>query len=239
MTGIGRTLRRAATTLSAAALAEVALVRLGRTYGSTAPERAEVLPGDGIVPQPDVVTDHAVTIDAPPHQVWPWLVQMGWHRGGWYTARWVDRLLFPANRPSATTILPELQGLAVGDFVPDGAPETGCGFVVEQLEPERILVLHSTTHLPPAWRERQVAALDWSWAFVLSPVDRGRRTRFHFRSRWSTTPWWFTLVGRLAVVPADFVMSRDMLTGVRRRAEAPGHPHHGELPIDAGSRTGR
>lgn len=59
----------------------------------------------------------AITIDAPPEDVWPWVVQMGWGRGGWYTARWVDRLLFPANEPSATTVLPELQDLEVGDFV--------------------------------------------------------------------------------------------------------------------------
>ena len=58
---------------------------------------------DGVVP--DIayavdcpVTNHAITIDAPPEDVWPWMVQMGWGRGGWYTARWVDRLLFCTRR---------------------------------------------------------------------------------------------------------------------------------------------
>jgi hypothetical protein len=92
--------------------------------------------------------------------------------------------------------------------------------IVERLEPERCLSLHSTSHLPRSWRERRLAALDWGWAFVLTPVDGGRRTRFHFRSRWTTAPWWFTLGARLLVVPADFVMSRDMLRGVRQRAES-------------------
>ena len=63
--------------------------------------------------------------------MWPWLVQMGWGRAGWYTARWVDRLLFPANGPSATQIIPELQSLDVGDFIPDGAPETKTGLIVK------------------------------------------------------------------------------------------------------------
>ena len=206
--------------VGAAAAGEAALVHLGRTYGSTARERDLMLPGDRVVGRPQVVTDHAVAVDAPPSAVWPWLLQMGWGRGGWYTARWVDRLLFPANGPSADDIIPDLQGLSIGDFIPDGPPETECGMIVEQLEPERALVLHSNSHLPLSWRER--AELDWSWAFVLHPLDDGRRTRFHFRSRWTTAPWWFTLGGWLVVVPADFVMSRAMLRGVKERAESQG-----------------
>lgn len=176
------------------------------------------LPGDEIVAHPQVVTNHAVTVDAPPDCVWPWLVQMGWGRGGWYTARWVDRLLFPANGQSTDRIIPELQDLRVGDFIPDGPPETKCGLIVEAVEPNRALVLHSTSHLPLSWRAR--AELDWSWAFVLTAMDGGQRTRFLFRSRWTTAPWWLTLGGWLGVVPADFVMSRDMLRGVKNRAEA-------------------
>ncbi len=103
--------------------------------------------------------------------------------------------------------------------MPDGAPETGCGFIVELLEPDRALVLHSTSHLPDRWRKEHRASLDWSWAFVLRPLDGGRRTRFTFRSRWRTAPWWLTLGGWLAVVPADFVMSRQMLRGVKGRVE--------------------
>lgn len=192
------------------------LNHLGRTYGSTPEERATALPGDEIVPRPTAVTDHAITIDAPPEDVWPWLVQMGWGRAGWYTARWVDRLLFPANGPSADRIVPELQHIELGTFIPDGPPETKCGLVVEGLDPERALVLHSTTHLPLSWREH--AAADWSWSFVLTPQPDGR-TRFHFRSRWVTSPWWFSLGVAITIVPADFVMARDMLAGVKERAE--------------------
>lgn len=218
---------RAVGAIVTVAAAEAALVHLGRTYGSSREERHATLPGDDLVPRPVTVTDHGITIDAPPEVVWPWLVQMGWGRGGWYTARWVDRLLFPANGPSADRVVDALQDLRVGDFVPDGAPETNCGFIVAELEPNRALVLRSTSHLPQSWRAH--AQLDWSWAFVLTPVDGGR-TRFLFRSRWTTAPWWFTAGGWLVVVPADFIMSRDMLRGVKQRAENHLHAHHRSRP---------
>lgn len=202
-----------------AAACEALLIYLGRSYGSTARERILSLPGDAIVAKPQAVTDHAITIDAPPQAVWPWLTQMGWHRAGWYTARWVDRLLFPANWPSADRLIPELQDIKIGSFVPDGPPETRCGFIVEELDPGRALVLHSTSHVPMGWRTKYGASLSWSWTFSLTALDQGSRTRFHFRSRWATKPWWFTLFGWLIVVPADFVMSRDMLRGIQERAE--------------------
>ena len=210
--------RDAAAVLAISALAEAVLIRLGQTYGSVPAEQPMRLLGDDIVPDPQVVTNHAIDIDAPPDCVWPWLVQMGWHRAGWYTARWVDQLLFPMNWPSANRIIPELQAIQVGDFIPDGAPETKCGLIVEQLEPGQAMALHSTSHLPASWRGK--ASLDWSWVFVLRPADGGQRTRFHFRSRWVTSPWWLTLSAWLGIVPADFLMSHDMLHGVKKRAEA-------------------
>jgi hypothetical protein len=203
--------------LAMVALAEGSLIHLGRTFGSTREERRSTLPGDEVVVDPVAQTDHAVTIGAPPSSVWPWLVQMGWGRGGWYTARWVDRLLFPANGPSADHIEPELQRVEVGTFIPDGPPEARCGLTVVRLDPERALVLRSTSHLPLSWRSR--ARLDWTWSFVLTPLDEGRATRYHFRSRWTTRPWWLTVGGWALIVPADFVMSRDMLHGVKARAE--------------------
>ncbi len=80
------------------------------------------------------------------------------------------------------------------------------------------LVLHSTEHLPPQFRDRFGAWIDWSWAFVLSDLGDGR-TRFHFRTRARLGPPWLAAAYWLVLVPADHVMARQMLAGVRRRAE--------------------
>jgi hypothetical protein len=200
---------------------------LGRTYGSTRAERRGRLPGDEVVSRPHFAITHAATIDAPAEAVWPWLVQVGWHRAGWYTPRWVDRLLFPANAPSANEIQPNWQGLAVGDFVPDGPAETECGFTVLDLEPNRHLVLHSTSHLPISWRLQGRAAVDWTWAFVLEPAGEGT-TRFTFRWRALTRPWWLRVLAWVLIVPADAVMSRGMLRGVASRAERTAREHSRE-----------
>jgi hypothetical protein len=215
-TSVGRQLRWA---LPALLIGYATVHRLGRTYGATSQERQARMPGDAIVSKPQFVVTHGITIDAPPESVWPWLVQMGWHRGGWYTAGWVDKLLFPANRASADHIVEELQDLQVGDFIPDGAPETECGFVVEQLEPPQLLVLHSTTHLPLQWRRKGTASVDWTWVFNILPLDSGGRARLIFRWRAATKPWWLTLCTWAVILPADLSMSRDMLHGLKRRAE--------------------
>jgi hypothetical protein len=114
---------------------------------------------------------------------------MGWGRAGWYTYRWVDRLLFPANGPSADRILPEHQRLAIGDQVPDGPPEADCWFTVERLEPGRLLALRSTRHLPASWRERGLA-MDWIWSWQLDEPVPGR-TRVIQRNRMRLRPAWF------------------------------------------------
>jgi hypothetical protein len=211
--------RRLGLTLTTAlAVGYAALQHQGRTYGSTAAERHSELPGDDVVSHPDLDITHATTVHAPPEEVWPWVVQVGWHRGGWYTPRWVDRLLFPANAPSAEEVLPRWQGLRVGDVVPDGPPETECGFTVLELRPRQRLLLHSTTHLPLSWRRRGWAAVDWSWVFVLHPVGEGA-TRVVFRWRAVCRPWWLRWAAQAALVPADAVMSRGMLRGLAERAE--------------------
>ena len=191
---------------------------VGRRAGSTAAERAARLPGDALVRRPQLLTNHAVTIDAPPAEVWPWLTQMGWHRGGYYTPGWVDRLLFPKNRPSLDHLDPALvRTLQVGDTIPDGPPGTAF-YVVREVDAPTTLVLHSTTHLPPGWGERYGAAISWTWCFRLTPHPGGR-TRLHLRVRGRTSPGWLTALYLATIVPADYVMARGMLRGIEQRVE--------------------
>jgi hypothetical protein len=210
---------------------------LGRRAGSTAAERRATLPGDRLIARPNMVTDHAVTIDAPPAAVWPWLTQMGWHLGGYYTPRWVDRLLFPRNWPSLDHLDPALvRDLAVGDLIPDGEPGTAW-FVVTEVEPPHSLVLRSATHLPPAWRERSGASIDWTWTFRLTKRP-GDRTRLHLRVRGRTAPWWLTASYHAVLVPADLVMAVGMLRGIRHRAQAAPPPRSsGRAPLPAPGRA--
>jgi hypothetical protein len=148
------------------------------------------------VPDPQVVTNHAITIDAPREVVWPWLVQMSWHRAGWYTARWVDKLLFPANWPSANRFIPGLQEINLGDFIPDGASKTKCGSSLSASSRSGLSTPFDFPSTGKLAREAQSNA----WLVV------GFRTHSH--RRWPadplpisllmvTAPWRFTLGGWL------------------------------------------
>ena len=195
-----------------------ALYHLGRTWGSSCEERERHLPGDELIEHPWLTTDHATSIAAPAEDIWPWLVQMGWNRGGWYTYRWVDRLLFPSNPASSEVILPEWQGLKVGDHVPDGPPETDCFYVIELLEPNKMLVLRSWTHLPNSLRDAG-ATMEWTWAFYLEEIDAAT-ARFHFRVRGNLQSAWLRAVYDAFIVPADFVMGRSLCLGLKNRVES-------------------
>jgi hypothetical protein len=198
-----------------------ALQILGRRAGSTAQERHTRLPGDQLVPRPQLITNHAITIGATPEEVWPWLTQLGWHRGGYYTPEWVDGLLFQQNWSSLDHLDPELvRDLRVGDTIPDGPPGTAW-YVVDEVEAPCTLVLHSTTHVPPGWHERFGASIDWTWSIRLT-AQPGDRTRVHLRVRGRMAPAWFALLYLATIIPADYVMARGMLRGIKRRVESPG-----------------
>ena len=166
-------MRRAILILPVLGAALVGAARLGRRSGVTDAEVRAALPGDDVVPDARVVIDRATTLHSPPERVWPWIVQLGKRRAGWYFPAWIEAVI-PRDRRGLRHIEPRWQGLAVGDVIPDwGGP--GATFEIVTLDPPRALVHRSTRGRP----DRDPIRI--SWALVLSPVAAG--TRLHLRLR--------------------------------------------------------
>ncbi|HZL84866.1 MAG TPA: hypothetical protein VFD07_05745 [Candidatus Krumholzibacteria bacterium] len=174
-------------------------------WGATPSDRVRVMAGDSLLVDPTYSGTMAVSVDAPPEDIWPWLVQIGYQRGGLYSYDWLDRLFGYLDRPSATRILPEFQDLAVGDEIPLGR---GPSWPVAIVEPRRALVLDM----------RNMGGFDWVWQFGLYKIDE-KRTRLVSRSRVRTSTVWARLL-TYAIEPAGFLMTRRMLLGIKERAEA-------------------
>jgi hypothetical protein len=211
----------ALTTLSLAGAAVLVARRLGRRWGATEAEARGTLPGDELVPRPDWETTHAVSIEATPADIWPWLVQMGFGRGGWYVSERLDRVVWRVKNASVDRIVPELQHLAVGDVVPDSA-NGATYFRVEAIEPERAIVLRSTRHpikggaIDPTV-PKPGPYLDFTWVFAVEPIAEGE-SRLFLRARANARPRWLMLGVPLFDV-ADFVYARQILFGIKRRVE--------------------
>ena len=209
---------------------------------ATRDEQRRQLPGDDLVPRPMETITHAITIAAPPRAVWPWLMQLGSGRAGWYAYDRIDN----GGRPSARRIDPALQRVVPGDVLP-WLPGATAGFVVRNVIPDRALILVAPLEtaardgvaIPPAAGSR----LRTSWTLVLQPLADGR-TRLLSRGRIS--PDWLSPEGAgttapgqpifiervydlLAKLPKPFLltiagsghylMESRMLNGVKERAE--------------------
>jgi hypothetical protein len=136
---------------------------------ATAAERSAALPGDALVARPDVVMDRAFSLPAPPARVWPWIVQLGKERAGWYFPRWAEQAI-PAGRRGLRAIDPRMVVLAPGDVIPDWGGRHAT-FHVAAIEPPSALVYSSAR-----------GTVRVSWAITLSPADRDG-TRVHLRLR--------------------------------------------------------
>lgn len=177
-------------------------------------ERVRLLPGDELIPNPIGVLMHAITIRRPPADVWPWLVQMGGGRAGWYSYDWIDN----SRVPSAERVRPELQAISVGAVFP-ALPGRTDGFVVASYETELSLVL--------AWRQPDGSSI-MTWAFVLTPLGQGW-TRLLVRARGAATYSFRGLprgLSMLLIRPIHFVMQRRQLLGLTRRIEGPALRRH-------------
>jgi hypothetical protein len=187
--------------------------RLARRSGVSRDEARLPLPGDDLVAKPWWISTRAITIDAPPSAVWPWVVQMGYptHRVGWYTPHWLDELMWGERPHSADEIRPELQDLKVGDMVPD-SDDWSAKYVVTEIEPPSHMVLHSTWHVFGPIKET-----DFSWVFALRPEGEG--TRLYVRARVAYRPRWIFPFVETVIGLGDWVNVSVMSRGIKRRAE--------------------
>jgi len=170
-------------------------------WGATGEEAGRPMAGDELCPRPQLNATRAVTITAAPEDIWPWLVQWGWNRAGFYSYDLLDNL----GRPSARQILPQFQQLAVGDWVPMGGKTTPyTAYRVARLEPGKLML----------WQKG-----GGTWLWQLEPDGTGRTrliTRLRSRYAW-TGP---TIVPELILMEiGDPFMMRKCLLGIKQRAE--------------------
>lgn len=196
---------RAAATAGAVAAYAYAIRPWHLRWGATAEEASAPLLGDELVPHPKSRATHAITINAPVKAVWPWLVQIGQDKGGFYSYSWLENLV-GCHLRNPDRVLPEFQSLKVGDQVrlhPKMPP-----LPVLVCEPYRAIVLGSNTDNPG------------TWGFYLEEIDE-KTTRLIIRGRGDLRPSLLNWLFNYAVFePAHFIMERKMLLGVKLRAEA-------------------
>lgn len=169
-------------------------------WGANDVEVVAVRPGDEVVQRPSFDATRAVTITAGPEHIWPWILQIGSGRAGWYSIDRIDN----GGVPSAQTILPQYQRMEVGDLVPF-TPDGAHGMWVKSFEALRWMLW---------WDQKGTAT--WLWQLV--PLDQNNTrliSRLRVRYPW-TSPW---IVYYLAQDVGDIVMMRKCLLGIKRRAE--------------------
>lgn len=175
-----------------------------RNWGATAEERKRSMPGDDFIEAPRYLTTRAITVQAGPEHIYPWLVQMGKGRGGLYSYDFLDRLFGFLDAPSSAEILPEFQDLKPGDLIPVGR---GADFPVVELKKDEYLVLGGDS-----------GGARWTWTTALYPQADGT-TRLVTRN---TGNWGASWAGRLMLVPMDlaaFIMVWRWLHVLKQRAE--------------------
>jgi hypothetical protein len=170
-------------------------------WGATPGEVSSPLRGDELLPAADLVTTKAISIDATPDRIWPWLVQMGSGRAGTYTYDWLENL-FGLDMHSAEVILPQFQAIKEGDEF----PICSATLRIEMVEPDKLLA----TKVP-----------DWHWVRMFCLIPDGEMTRLVLRNRLA-----YPGMSRAAQVrhrlisePGGLVMESKMLRGIKARAE--------------------
>ena len=208
-----------------------------RAWGADPLEAELPLPGDGLIPDPSATETRGITIEAPPSAVWPWLVQMGFERAGWYSYDQLDN-----KGTSSGEILPDFQHIKQGEIMPT---HPGGGFRVEIVEPEKALVLFIDTELVGAQAAKaemegktelptpglkatgafgRTAFPDFaaSWAFYLRPTDDGKtRLIERFRARTPGQGPATAVFGEI-MGTGIVLMTRKQMLGIKQRVEQGG-----------------
>jgi hypothetical protein len=224
---MSRTSNRAAAALgglvAAAAAAATAYWFIARPWhlrwGASDEEAAQPLPGDELVPDARISSTHAITIHASPAEIWPWLVQLGQGRGGFYSYDWIEDAM-GLKIHSADRILPEFQELKVGDTIPL-APDA-FGLPVAILDTEQTMVLHGDTRLPgndemPPLKPGEYLAASWGF-YLVGQADGATRLVERWRADYTPTVM-NAVFYRAFLEPGAFLMQRKMLLGIKARAE--------------------
>jgi hypothetical protein len=195
--------------------------------GANNAEATLPLPGDKLVPAPRIQLTRAITIDAPAKDIWPWLIQMGFGRGGWYA--WSplsgDRE-YGTKIASVKKIKPEFQQLKIGDILLDGpgSNKKKGVWTVKMFYQDRALVLYSAREIntrkefDPKGPKPAEAYVVCSWAFVLEPINKNS-TRLVLRTRVDTGPDPSARFNHYFLMLGVTAMQRSMLDGIKERVE--------------------
>ena len=208
-----------------------------RAWGVDPTETDLPIPGDDLVPEATTIETRGVTIDGPVAKVWPYLVQMGFGRAGWYSYDAMDM-----KGQSAETIRPEFQHLAAGDIMPVGPAG---GFAVKTVDFERALVLYTDTEMVREQardgelegkgdRTDSFPEFSASWAFFLKPTDDGKaRLIERFRIKTPGTAPATAVLGEV-MGTGIVLMTRKQMLRIKELVERPAEstaPVEPDLPI--------
>lgn len=192
-------------------------------------------PGKDLIKEPMLELYYDIDIHADPGDIWPWLQQVGYHRGGWYIDTWWDKFeqkyfwpnVVPKEargtfRPAADVILPEFQDIKKGDIVPDGPPGSAY-YEVMEVQPDRLLLLYATTHFKYVaprfvYKTRYAPSGAFCWAFIIQKLDNNQSRLIS---------WWqaegYPKLGFLIYKPfmslVDKVHQKEILKGIKKRVE--------------------
>jgi len=188
-------------------------------WGATQQERDRAWPGDELVPNAASDQTHAITIEAPAAAIWPWILQIGQDRAGFYSYTYLENL-FGCEMRNSNRLVPEWQKRQVGDMVWMTPKEKfrGMGRMeIAILEPNRAMILMPPRDVPPSLSISGGARM--TWGFLLDPINE-HSTRLVMRARGEPAPRLRDrMVGYAFWEPAHFVMERRMMLSIKRLAE--------------------